>query len=391
MVKNIEIPKELEEFSYLAEDVNILVGENGSGKSILLNEVAKYHSSSGRKVIAITNSIYDKFNVRKRNFKILRNSFGKQLAKRAVVNILNIFSQQNNENKYGVLRVLDYIGLDKCLGIKLKKNTFSDSRPYSVDIEHDFQNSYLYDNDEDRFLQYFNELVSNYRGEIIEDYIIFSLDENNYEWYRAYSFINHFFNNQYSIEEILKRFEFSLMKNGKIMEVLGASSGELTLFTSLVYISSNIDRESIILIDEPENSLHPKWQIEYIKNIVDIFYLYQPKIIIATHSPLLINGGKLNLENINILKGGAKGFFLLERNKKNVEEIYEEYFNLTTPENRYLSDFIMEKFNLLTEDKINLSDFENLVNRFINQSYDDVQKNALKGILTLAYKSVSKN
>ncbi len=391
MLKNIEIPKELEEFSHLAEDVNILVGENGSGKSILLNEVARYHSNSGRKVIAITNSIYDKFNVRKRNFKILRNSFGKQLAKRAVVNVLYIFSQQNNENKYGILRVLDYIGIDKCIGIRLKKNIFSDSRLHSNYIHDDLQNSYVDYNEEDSFLKYFNELISNYKGEIIQDYVIFSLDENNYERYHTYSFFNHFFNNQYSIEEILKRFDFSLMKNGKIMEVLGASSGELTLFTSLVYISSNIDRESVILIDEPENSLHPKWQIEYIRKVLDLFYLYQPKLVIATHSPLIINGGKLNVEKINILKGGGNGFFLLERNKKNVEEIYEEYFNLTTPENRYLSDFIMEKFNLLIEGKMDLSDFVNLVSRFINQSYDEVQKKAFEGIIELAKKFVSKS
>lgn len=79
-------------------------------------------------------------------------------------------------------------------------------------------------------------------------------------------------------------------------------------------------------------------------------------------------------------------FFLTSNDGKNVEEIYEDYFDVTTPENRYLSEFVIEKFNLLAENKLRKSDFENLIHKLIDKSYDDEQQAALKGILELAQK-----
>lgn len=95
----------------------------------------------------------------------------------------------------------------------------------------------------------------------------------------------------------------SLFRDYKEISLHQASSGELTLITSLIYISSVITRNAIILVDEPENSLHPKWQTEYVKNLLDLFYLYEPSIVIATHSALILNGAELNYENVNVYKG----------------------------------------------------------------------------------------
>ena len=67
------------------------------------------------------------------------------------------------------------------------------------------------------------------------------------------------------------------------------SSGEqhqLVLFYELLF---RIKEKSLILIDEPEISLHLGWQKKFLMDLLKIAKTMQFDIIIATHSPLIIN------------------------------------------------------------------------------------------------------
>lgn len=67
------------------------------------------------------------------------------------------------------------------------------------------------------------------------------------------------------------------------------SSGEqhqLVLFFELLF---EIKENSLILIDEPELSLHVSWQKKFIGDLLDIIELNQFDAILATHSPQLIS------------------------------------------------------------------------------------------------------
>lgn len=144
-----------------------------------------------------------------------------------------------------------------------------------------------------------------------------------------------------------------------------------------------ISRNSVILIDEPENSLHPKWQIDYVKKLYELFYYYQPKVIVATHSPLILNGAEISAKKINVFKGSKGKFELHQNTTTNVEEIYQDFFDITTPENRYISEAIVEKMNLLSEKEIDEKQFEEFIQEIKDKSYDDKQKVALDGVLEL--------
>lgn len=66
------------------------------------------------------------------------------------------------------------------------------------------------------------------------------------------------------------------------------SSGEqhqLVLFFELLF---EIKRNSLILIDEPELSLHVAWQKKFIGDLLSIIQLNKFDVILATHSPQLI-------------------------------------------------------------------------------------------------------
>jgi predicted ATP-binding protein involved in virulence len=80
------------------------------------------------------------------------------------------------------------------------------------------------------------------------------------------------------------------------------SSGNLYLIQRLIYllkqmysacVNHNIpineiqNTSGILLIDEAENHLHPKWQKVFLKNILDLFPNLQ--LIVTTHSPFIVS------------------------------------------------------------------------------------------------------
>lgn len=77
--------------------------------------------------------------------------------------------------------------------------------------------------------------------------------------------------------------------NGQDIPLAELSSGEqheLVLIYELLFI---VEEESIILIDEPELSLHVTWQKNFIADIQKIQELKKLRVVIATHSPQIIH------------------------------------------------------------------------------------------------------
>ena len=183
--------------------------------------------------------------------------------------------------------------------------------------------------------------------------------------------------------KIIERIEVFLRKNKTTISMLDASSGELVLITSIVYLSTIITEKTVILIDEPENSLHPKWQMDYAKILLDIFYRYQPKIIIATHSPLIINGAELFIEAPKIYKAEKFHFELQSKEPLNMEEIYFRFFDITTPQNRFLSNRIVRLLNTLASEKISFNEFASAIYKIEKKSYDPKQIEVLKSIVAI--------
>lgn len=78
--------------------------------------------------------------------------------------------------------------------------------------------------------------------------------------------------------------------SGKEFDINGLSSGEKQLFVRALTLKMINANNSIILIDEPEISLHPKWQQKILKVYEKIGENNQ--IIIATHSPHIVSSAK---------------------------------------------------------------------------------------------------
>ena len=116
---------------------------------------------------------------------------------------------------------------------------------------------------------------------------------------------------------------------GEEFDINDLSSGEKQLFLRTLSIKMLEPKNSIILIDEPELSLHPKWQqriIEVYKKIGE-----NNQIIIATHSPHIL--GSVSSENIFILYREENG----KIDAKTGDELYSSYGQ---PIDRVLKDIM---------------------------------------------------
>ena len=74
-------------------------------------------------------------------------------------------------------------------------------------------------------------------------------------------------------------------KEGETHGLDDLSSGEKQLALLLIDISRRIVPHSVILIDEPEISLHPAWQRGLVVALDKIIEQYDAQVIMATHSP----------------------------------------------------------------------------------------------------------
>lgn len=99
-------------------------------------------------------------------------------------------------------------------------------------------------------------------------------------------------NKRFSNKEIFfnseEGFYFINCKGDKI-DINNLSSGEqheIVMFYDFLF---TIDDNTLIIIDEPELSLHVAWQVEFLKDYMHITENKKNHLLIATHSPQLIN------------------------------------------------------------------------------------------------------
>jgi predicted ATP-binding protein involved in virulence len=99
----------------------------------------------------------------------------------------------------------------------------------------------------------------------------------------------------------VKGFYFKTSK-GKELQLNQLSSGEQHEVVILYELIFNAKQNTLVLIDEPEISLHITWQKEFLNDLLKIIKIQNIQVIIATHAPSIINDRwdlVYNLENVH--------------------------------------------------------------------------------------------
>ncbi|MEH1765221.1 AAA family ATPase [Nostoc sp.] len=80
----------------------------------------------------------------------------------------------------------------------------------------------------------------------------------------------------------------SSLSDSKALSPIDLSSGEQHELVLLYELLFKVQPNSLVLIDEPELSLHVGWQVQFLKDLQDITKLADLNILMATHSPDII-------------------------------------------------------------------------------------------------------
>lgn len=89
-------------------------------------------------------------------------------------------------------------------------------------------------------------------------------------------------------------YEIILTKEGKEFYINQASSGEKEIINFLLGVFAFNINNGIIIIDEPELHLHPKWQNVLLNLFIELSELTKNQFILSTHSPIFINDKSYN-------------------------------------------------------------------------------------------------
>lgn len=146
---------------------------------------------------------------------------------------------------------------------------------------------------------------------------------------------------------------------GEEFDITGLSSGEKQLFLRALSLKFLEVNNSIILIDEPEISLHPRWQQKIINVYENIGENNQ--LIIATHSPHII--GDIKAEQLRVMKKDSSGISVVQVEEldetygQTVESILKSTMNLEQVRNEDISEKLDRIYELLNERQIGTSEY----------------------------------
>lgn len=128
--------------------------------------------------------------------------------------------------------------------------------------------------------------------------------------------------------------------NSSEFSLFDLSSGEYHMYSSILGLGFGLSESSVVLIDEPENSLHPQWQLDFMESVYDICSqtLTSGHLIICTHSPLIV-GTALKGSTIIDLTGDAPVVNAISFGASS-DELLLSQFGLSSGRNRLVVDTI---------------------------------------------------
>ena len=377
-IKNIKGIKDLE-LSFKKDneilDVIVLAGVNGSGKTTILESIKDFFNN--------TNINYDEPEKSNVNLDIFFEDFEKNNIEEAEKKCKDKYehklqdffralksyeySRKNNNEYYDNLIAKRFENPPKIIYVPAE-NKFEEIQTYSTTLSKKYEFINIINSNVIKDIPSYIATRRNYLATIEEDLTMKEITN------KVVNEINGIFD-ILELDVKLKGFSkdektMPIFENsaGEEFNINDLSSGEKQLFLRTLSIKMLEPKNSIILIDEPELSLHPKWQqriIEVYKKIGE-----NNQIIIATHSPHIL--GSVSNENIFILYRDEKG----KIEAKTGDELYSSYGQ---PVDRVLKDImglesirtpkiekdLEELRKLVDEDKYDTKEFKEKYNELL--------------------------
>ena len=334
-------------------DLVVLAGSNGSGKTRVLESILKYFQ--------------DNLNYKQNNIEV--GIFYEEKEKNCISNVRDFFSELESFSYCEANNPLR----EKHIEIKNKLDILP--KVIYVPTEINFQKMDVASTtlvQEYKFINIVNtNLIKDIPSYIATKMISAMLKNKNEKvgdvQKKVFNEINEIFENlsiDVKVEDISqdgRNITLFTNSSGDEFDINELSSGEKQLFLRTLAIKMLNPENSIILIDEPELSLHPKWQ----QRIVDVYRKIgkNNQIIIATHSPHIL--GSVRKENIMLLDKDDDGKIVVRTGDElydsygqPTERILEDIMGLKTTRNQEIFDKLEKIREMVNEDKYETDDFK---------------------------------
>lgn len=361
------------------ESVSILVGPNGSGKSSVLRDLAILHRYL-RDVLVVCNTPHDRF----AGLKLVKRVSvgGLDGSPRAVVKGAIAQSLDADDSRFHfVSAILVQCGYAPRFGFQLKPAKRYGLPPgeVSVDAGYGAPNRGLRRvgrADIEKALHFLTRfdpsetLWVDARGSLFD----FSRAREFAAVLRCERVLRS--------EKILRGIEVFLEReeDGEQIKLQHASSGQLSLISTLLFIITFAGENPVIVIDEPENSLHPSWQRDYVGKLMDALTYRNATVVIATHAPMIVTGALASnqtLVSVYEVRKSLPSKLDIDPDgspASGIEEVLWRAFDVVTPANHFVSERIVAAMTEFEEGRSSKADLLSLIDDLDAQSFDDRQK-----------------
>ncbi|WP_024787242.1 MULTISPECIES: AAA family ATPase [unclassified Lebetimonas] len=176
-----------------------------------------------------------------------------------------------------------------------------------------------------------------------------SFDPRDFELEKSFDLLIEKISQIINGEVIVKSGKFEFKRNNMTYSIKNTATGIKSFGILMMLLKKRwLLRNSILILDEPEVHLHPKWQLLYAKIIVKMVKQNYFSILVNSHSPYIIEALKkyaelYKLENIDFyLAENEKIFKIEDSNALTLERIFQK---LSAPFNEFdkIDEQLMEK------------------------------------------------
>ena len=257
--------------------------------------------------------------------------------------------QMDNRQRQNICSILDFIGYDHRISLSyslvMKSKKSGDAREVisqRVEKDREYRNFSKQEKNEKiiQLYKFYNQKSSS--NKIRYDYHIDfdsdnpskeSFDELQYIYkLKQYDLVN-------SANVIFHKQECNITSEDM-------SSGEFAILSTVLSISAAADNpHTLVLLDEPELSLHPNWQMTLIDNLDRALANQVCHMIIATHSHMLVSDLPVKRSFVTQLEKDEKGNLNATAISEctygwSAEEVLLKVFKTATDRNRYFGERI---------------------------------------------------
>jgi predicted ATP-dependent endonuclease of OLD family len=166
---------------------------------------------------------------------------------------------------------------------------------------------------------------------------------------------------------------------GKEFDITGLSSGEKQLFLRALSLKFLEVNNSVILIDEPEISLHPQWQ----RKIIDVYKSIgeNNQLIIATHSPHIV--GSVKVDELRVMSKDNNGIGIVDNENlsetygKSISDILSTTMELDSLRNENITKKLNKIYELLNQNLYETEEFKNIFD-YLRKYLGDLDKDIMR-------------